>query len=337
MLYVRCFTRMVCMISDQGDKEMADYVKTAIAVVIAACMVLGALLLGYSRHRREAPSDSIHRLGATTPTAKSSTTSLHFELLRELCARTGIDAPTEGDVLRDGGAHRVLLASGALQEPAGEERHADRASDACIPSAYEVNEAVQFALEVAARDDDYAAMGVEHEADDEPRKIELTLLDIQQRDRVELFSKLIANARDILAEDRFAQQRGILKTLIEDLSVCRDEAMAAMSMRATIDMAEVGTRRDRQVCDFYFAVANHLRSHGYLKQLSRKGVAGTTDSAIFFELPDILEALKAEAPEVALLKPSDLHRLLDMESHKARHVVPSLLQGNRAMLRGPEA
>jgi len=103
------------------------------------------------------------------------------------------------------------------------------------------------------------------------------------------------------------------------------------------DIAELGTRRDRQLVDFYFALAQRLRSRGYLKQLSASGVPGTTDSAILFELPDVLDALEADVPEIASLAASDIRDLLETGSSEAMQRLSALLSSGQLELGEPEA
>jgi len=179
-------------------------------------------------------------------------------------------------------------------------------------------------LAIAAEDDDYARVGVEHDSSDAPSRFEALLFDLHQRDRVELLSKLIGNAQQMLTERRFASERPFLESLISDLGVERDKAMDAMYLRTTVEIDEIGTRRERQLCNFYLAVANHLRARGYLRDINAASVAGTTDSAIVFDFPHIMEALHNEAPQIARIDPSDIGRLLDMAPRDAADVIAAL-------------
>jgi len=190
---------------------MIEYLKSAAAIAVAACILLGALLFAHSKIRKDGISDSADAAGATTSAAASSDHKERLELVRELCARTGIDEPRLTRVLDSQASPSVPLAPSALPVPTRESSRAGEAQATRGPSAYEVIDAVQFALEAAGRDDDYGSIGVEHEADDGPQQIELTLLDWKQRDRAELLTKLIANAQDISVEKRFAPQRGVLE------------------------------------------------------------------------------------------------------------------------------
>jgi len=318
---------------------MIEHLKSAAALAIAACILLGALLFAYSKIRKDGASDGADAPGRTTPAAASSDQKERLELVRELCTRTGIGEHGLGSVLDDQAGPPVPPAPGAHAVPARTRSQAQavESQDVRTPSAYDLRDALQFALKVAARDDDYGAMGVEHEQDDGPREIEVSLFDSTERDRAELFAKLIANAHDMLVETRFAAQRDALTTLIEDLSVRRDDAIEAMHMPTTVDTREVGTRRDRQLCDFYFALAQRLRSRGYLRQLNASGRPGTTDSALLFELPDVLDALAAEAPEIASLSTADVRELLEMSSSRAKKRVAVLLESSQPRLSGPEA
>jgi hypothetical protein len=313
---------------------MGTYLKAALVFAALACVLLGALLWGQCRSRKACPCEGPETVSdpkTGTPAICQQPELAH--VVDELLARTGID--------RDS-AIRAASHGDATAAPRERENHLTAAPHAgrealkehrAIPS-HVVHDAVMAALRVTAPNDDYARAGVEHCAAGAESAFEATLLDQRERDRAEVLSKLIANAQDMLGESRFSEDIAWLSELIGDLAAQRDDAIEAMSHRTTVAIGEIGERQDRQLCDFFLQVANRIRTRGYLRALSSAAVAGSVESAIPFQLPDVLEALAAEAPDVALLTAEQIGLLAQATPKEAEERVEALVHGHRLRLQG---
>jgi hypothetical protein len=142
------------------------------------------------------------------------------------------------------------------------------------PVEEEIMNATLFGLEIGLQSDDYAHAGIEFEAADfvekQLAKIEFELFDTDIYSQHQFYAHAILVMHDMLGQQRSDSEKQVLQESLQKYGEKLAELAQQLKFQFKgMQIAEIGTRRDRESFYFKMAITNYLRSKNIVPELDQ--------------------------------------------------------------------